>query len=285
MDDFLDRLGAELARAASSPAARPALSENHRGASEDGFLERLGGELTHAFAATRVRHTATPMTARRRRRRRLPVRSRRALLALAAALVLATGAAIATRSRWLPSSSPPEAGRSPAVLPSPAALRSFAILRRPLQAGDEVPTRTQLTLSGASGANLLLARRAHAPGIVGAWVIPGRGSVCLGVEYARREGGAACAVDARAIAGRLLMFSPWRSPAGRVLGETLAGLVPDGVARVRLTLADGSTNTVAVHDNVYATRLTHTYATSVQFTRAGVRVKIAHIALPFAPGR
>jgi|GEM_PF-3175296 hypothetical protein len=215
------------------------------------FLDRLGDELLRAAQAPRIAPAAAPITPAPVIRLRGPARRRpRWLLGMLALLIAgAAAAAIATKGRPSPGPVPPKPGATLAIEPEPAQLAAFAILRRPRVAGDEIPEGMPLALSGASGANLGLARRAQGSDGAQAWVVPGRGSMCLISAWPERKGGGgACGLDSSALAGRLAVASGSAQAPSR---DFLAGLVPDGVARVAVNLPGGHTITAHVRENVY----------------------------------
>lgn len=216
MPDFLDQLGTELARAASSPTTQP-----------------------------------TPD--RRPTRWRMPMQ-RRGLLAAALGVVAAGGGvAIATLGRPTPGAVPPGAGAAIATNADPADLAAFGILRRPQTSADRIPREKPIALSGASGANLELAR--HVSGTDGgeAWVIPGQGSLCLLTAWpSDHAGGATCSENRTAIAGRLVLTAGAEAAPGYTF---VGGVVPDGTTGVTLHLDDGTGLPLAVNENVYLARV------------------------------
>ena len=136
-------------------------------------------------------------------------------------------------------------------------LTAFGILRREQTATDHVPSSAEVVFSGASGANLALARRAEGLTEGEAYVVPGKGSVCLIAGE-----GAGCTTNAAAAAGKLVLVSGGDKSPGT---ETIAVLVPDGVSTVSAHLSDGSAQSVAVHENVYLARISGS-VTATSFT-------------------
>ena len=130
----------------------------------------------------------------------------------------------------------------------------LGILRRPRVASDALsPLQiSELTDSptAANGPNPALSRQAQ--GLTGgsAWVVPGDGMICF--EYDATAvgggGGGTCQPDASVSNGD---WPPMTSGSGSGGWTSVGGLVPDGVSQVALKLSDGSTETVAVHENVY----------------------------------
>ena len=142
---------------------------------------------------------------------------------------------------------------APAQAIGPDQSADLAILRRPRVASDALSTQqiSELTDSptAANGPNPALSRQAQ--GLTGgqAWVIPGDGMICFECQAAGTLGGGTCQPDASIADGQW----PIETSSGQAaLGVTaVAGLVPDGVAQVTLTLSNGTTQAVAVHENVY----------------------------------
>jgi hypothetical protein len=243
------------------------------------FLDRLGDELLSAARAPRTEARAPAIAPRapRRLREARRTRPRWLLVALALLIVGAGAAAIATRGRQGPGPVPPRPGGALALTPDPADTAAFAILRRPQTAADQVPLELPIGLSGASGANLGLSRRAPRAGEAEAWVVPGRGSMCLISTWpASGGGGASCQPNAAAIAGRLEVSSGSRRARGT---DFIAGLVPDGVSEIAVHLAGGRTRMAAVRENVYLVAVSGT-PESVTFTGPHGVVRLEGVALP-----
>jgi hypothetical protein len=246
------------------------------------FLDRLGDELLNAARAPRTDALAPAVPALaprapRRLREARRARPRWLLVALALLIVDAGPAAIATRGRQGPGPVPPRPGGALALTPDPADTAAFAILRRPQTATDQVPLELPIGLSGASGANLGLARHASGAGGAEAWVVPGRGSMCLISAWpANRGGGASCQPNTAAIAGRLEVSSGSRRAPGT---DFIAGLVPDGVSSITVNLPGGRTDTARVRENVYLIAVSGT-PESVTFTGTHGVVKLEGVALP-----
>jgi hypothetical protein len=161
--------------------------------------------------------------------------------------------AVAIGIRLSAPSVPPRPGAPRATGADALDRRAFAILRRSQLGSDAFPPELHVALSGASGANLALSRRARGIPAGRAWIVPGRGSLCLSVEWPPPGGGgAACAADRTAVSGRLVLTSGIE---GRPRGELLAGVAPDGIPRVRVSLADGTTTVASVHENAYLVEL------------------------------
>jgi hypothetical protein len=124
---------------------------------------------------------ATQHTGRSRLGSRLRSRSRRwfGIVAISTVALGSAAALAATSLAPPPSRTPPDAGAPSALSPSAAAVASLGILKRKGDSADPVPSEYLPSFSGYSGANPELARDAH--GLAGsvAWVVPGRGSICL----------------------------------------------------------------------------------------------------------
>jgi hypothetical protein len=235
------------------------------------FFDRLGEELRRATVAEALQPLPAPaalsvLAGRRPRRLREagPLRGRRWLISFALLIVAgAGGAAVAIESGPNPGPVPPQAGAPLAAAPEPDQLAAFAILRRPRTASDEVPRTVTTYLSGASGANRGLAHHVAGPAGTSAWVVPGRGSMCILASWARGEqSGARCSENATAVSGRLDLTLTSVSTAG---AQLLAGLVPDGVSQVVVHLRSGAEQQAPVSENVYISVL-HSAWQAITFT-------------------
>ncbi len=144
----------------------------------------------------------------------------------------------------------------------------LGILRRPRVASDALSAQqiSELTNSptAANGPNPALSRQAQGLTDGSAWVIPGDGMICF--EYDATPvgggGGGTCQPDTA------ITNSDWpvmTGGSGPGSPTSVAGLVPDGVSQVALKLGDGSTMTVAVHENVYLATV-HGGVASVTYT-------------------
>jgi|HubBroStandDraft_6_1064221.scaffolds.fasta_scaffold325411_2 hypothetical protein len=128
----------------------------------------------------------------------------------------------------------------------------LAILRRPRVASDALSAQqvSELTNSptAANGPNPALSREAQ--GLTGgsAWVIPGDGMICFEYDATAAGGGGTCQPNASITNNDWPVMTGGSGSGGMT---SVAGLVPDGVSQVALKLGDGSTETVAVHENVY----------------------------------
>jgi hypothetical protein len=186
---------------------------------------------------------------------------RAALLTVAGALAAAgalAGGVLGATSAEVPV--PPQATGAPASSVEPALRSGFALLRRAQDAQDGVPGSVTAVFSGASGANLALARRVADAQQDEAWIVPGSGSACILARNGQlRIGGAVCTSSAAALRGELNVQSASSSLPG---GELVAGIVPDGVRSVTLTLADGSRQLAAVREGIYLA-LVHGAVTSI----------------------
>lgn len=245
MTDFLDRLGCELKRVADRPAA-----------SQPSVRPRSERYANRHLRAWLPRH---------------PRRLRVALIATGTVFAM-TGAALAASGVLSPNTAPPEAGRMPAEHLEPSVPAAFAILRRPITKADHVPKADQVTFSGASGANVQLARRARGLTAGIGWVVPGRDDICIitASETNQHQGGAGCTGDAAAIAGKLWLQGTTPTAPGM---EFVAGLVPDGVPSVTLHLTTGSTMVVPVYENMYALELRGSVASVETGTSGGAQAK------------
>jgi hypothetical protein len=172
----------------------------------------------------------------------------------------------------------PYSPQVPVTQVQPAVAADFAILRRPQMPGDAIASapasavavaapsvgvsaQVGVTSSGVAlmpaGVSLRLARSVAVPtsslsaGRV--WVLPGNGALCLRVVDPGGGDAVACQTTDNAQAGMLVgSLQPTLSGSG---GAFVYGLAPDGVNQVTVTGANGSSQTVAVNDNVYATTI------------------------------
>lgn len=204
------------------------------------FLDQLAGQFA---VAERTLSSKAAVPSQRRWRARRTV-----ILALATTLG-ATGAALAATG--VLSSGPvslaqyragEQAALAPVVPPKQAA--AFAILRRSATATDALPvSMLPEPFVRMYGANPALARRVQGlPQGVEAWLVPGNGSLCVVTS-----GGASCGRDAALDKYGLAIESG--SGSGP---QSIAGVVPDGVRSVTITLANGSQQDANVVDNGYA---------------------------------
>lgn len=131
-----------------------------------------------------------------------------------------------------------------------AAAAPLAVLRHPARPRDELPPalKRQLREPGlikGLGADLATARQT-APGV---WAVAApAGVVCTAVSFAAVAVVQSCAErekqdDALFVVTRLV----------RPRGTVIAGLVPDGVRRIRVRLAGGGARSVPVTDNGFRT--------------------------------
>jgi hypothetical protein len=204
------------------------------------FLDQLAVQFA---VAERALSSTGAAPARRRWRTRRTV-----ILSLATTLG-ATGAALAATgvlSRGPVSVAQYRAGEQAALVSvvPPGQAAAFAILRRPATTTDALPaSMLPEPFVRIYGANPALARRVQGlPKDVQAWLVPGNGSLCVVAD-----GGASCGPDAALIKYGLAVES------GSGTGpQSIAGVVPDGVSSVTITLADGRAQDATVVDNGYA---------------------------------
>jgi hypothetical protein len=227
------------------------------------ILDEIGDAL-YAAAATGEQ----PRRKRRWRPSFLGRRGRSALVVVAV-LVCGSGSAggLALAGSFNATAEDPQAwvnGQrvAPAQTIAPDQSAGLAILRRPRDASDVMPAAmvAGLTVSpaDANGPNPALSRRAQGLTDGAAWVVPGDGMICLVTD-----GGGTCQPDASVADGKWPVMTGGSSKAPGM--TAVAGLVPDGVDQVVLTLGDGSTQTIAVHENVYLATV-HGGLRSVSYT-------------------
>ena len=144
---------------------------------------------------------------------------------------------------------PPTSEAAPAASIEPALAAGVALMRRAQTEADAIPASLPVVFSQASGANLALARRVADGEGAEAWIVPGNGSTCILAQVRQyRIGGAVCTTTAAALAGELNVQSASAQLPG---AELVAGMTPDGVESVTMSLADGSTVSAPVRENIY----------------------------------
>lgn len=193
----------------------------------------------------------------------------------------------------------------PAIAPEQAA--HLGILRRERTAVDALPTwdayaATHSPMAG-NGVNPLLSRRARGFSEGGAWLIPGKGTICLetanaaGVRQALQTmpagasaprenghvrgalGNTACATNAEANEG----FSAGTAGSAQDPGVVAtAGIIPDGVESVTVTLSGGGEVKLPVHENVYMSEV-RGWPASVSFLGPRGRVTLSNGPVAPAP--
>jgi hypothetical protein len=160
----------------------------------------------------------------------------------------------------------------PETTVTPDQTASLGILRRSVVASDALDPYDNHVLTdtpaAANGVNVSLARRAQGFTSGAAWVIPGNsGIICLVAENAQavamdsepgpwqdhtRVAGAngvtGCAADSKVTTGWWAGYGFTRDTPGM---DFTGGIVPDGVSQVTVTVADGASTSLPVHDNVW----------------------------------
>jgi len=138
----------------------------------------------------------------------------------------------------LPSARPP-------VKEVPADIaEAFAVFGKPAAQKAETSTqRSEFGVNRTLGRNV---RTATGRSVV---VLPGDGNLCLRITMDSGATGLSCATLEQATAGRLIISQ--REDDDAKVGSSI-GVVPDGVASVTLTSADGRTSTAEVTDNVWS---------------------------------
>jgi len=178
---------------------------------------------------------------------------------------------------------------TPATTMTPDQTADLAILRRAVTAADAIPAGAIISNPkvamgvGEDGANVALARLAQESNGIGAWVMPANdGLVCLAVgpvdaSSPYEGGGPGCmpATSASISAQHACdgpncndTFAPGDTVGNGDLFEIIgpsdphsnlpvyiAGVLPDGVSTVTLTLYGGATKTIPVQNNVFLTAL------------------------------
>jgi len=147
---------------------------------------------------------------------------------------------------------------SPYARIAPGISDQLAVLRRPLNDGDAIPTGVQVTDGYIDWAHARRIAPVAPDGAPGAdrtssalWLSPATGgTVCLQPKPPEADGPAlACADAGQVAAGQLVMTQTWDRS-----NVVLYGVVPDGVTSVRVTFEDGSARSLPVDENVYSAR-------------------------------
>lgn len=147
---------------------------------------------------------------------------------------------------------------SPYARIAPAISDQLAVLRRPLNDGDAIPSGVEVTDGYIDWAHARRIAPVAPGGDRGAdtissalWLSPATdGSVCLQPKPPEADGPAlACADAGQVAAGQLVMTQTWDRS-----NVELYGVVPDGVTSVRVTFEDGSVRSLPVGENVYSAR-------------------------------
>jgi hypothetical protein len=268
------------------------------------LLEQARIEDERVDARARVRsRSRRSLTGRRWTARRL--------LAIAAIAVSCSGGGLALASALEDQRiSPDQWVEGKRVRPEPATAPELAahlgILRRARTAVDALPPWNAYAAThspmAANGVNPLLSRRAMGFTEGGAWLIPGNGTICLetanaagirqalqtmpaGASASRESahirgavGNTACATNADANRG----FSAGTAGSAQDPGVVAtAGIVPDGVESVTVTLSRGDEVKLPVHENVYMGEV-RGWPASVSFLGPHGRVTLSNG--PVAPG-
>lgn len=162
----------------------------------------------------------------------------------------------------------------PATTITPDQTTSLEILRRAQVASDALDSYDSHALAasptgGGDGANVSLARRAQGFTSGAAWVIPANdGNICLITENAQAvemtseprpwdheiripgaNGVTDCEPASQVNTGWPLAYGSTADGPARM--DFTAGIVPDGVSQVSVTVADGDSLTLPVHENVW----------------------------------
>jgi len=271
------------------------------------FFDRLIDEMVRAKSAPRSESTVTPAAQLLQfllLRSALPHSRWRRQLLIGTALLCGPGAvgglALAgtfsgrriTPQQWVDG----QRVQPESAIPT-AQAADLGILRRRREASDALPPSAVFSAThtpmAANGGNPSLSRRARGVVDGAAWIVPGNGVVCLiasngqDLAMARRKpassstptpttrtpgagGAAGCTTDSRAAAG-------WSAGAGGTSESPgvafTAGIVPDGVRDVAVSVAGGGLLPVAVHENVYMAEI-HGWPSSITFVGRAGRVTI-----------
>jgi hypothetical protein len=257
------------------------------------FFDRLIEEIVSSAHAPGSDAVVRPVASPRRLHSTRP--GRRLLVGIALLCISGTvgGLALAgtfdgqriSPQQWVDGQRVPQAA---AITPAQGA--DLGILRRPRVASDALLPWDAFTAThtpmAANGVNPLLSRRAEGFTSGAAWLIPGNGTICLiadnaqGLEMASeqlapgsttpapiarvpRAGGATgCTTPSNAAKGWSAGTSGTRESPGMIF---TAGIVPDGVAAVTVSVTRRASLSLPVHENVYMAEI-HGWPSSVSFT-------------------
>lgn len=154
------------------------------------------------------------------------------------------------------------------VAPSPALTSRFAVFRQAQTAADHLGHR-----NGGALASSYFDDQSHAAMAAAPLAGPGHATdsavyiaggpedtVCLLELPPDADGpGGQCTSSSVAAEGRSILTQERAAPGSDGVGTgggiDIMGIVPDGVARVTVTLIDGETTTLPVHGNVYAANM------------------------------
>lgn len=175
-----------------------------------------------------------------------PIKFRTIAGAVAAALLVGTGAAFATDGEPSsdPSAPPPRPAKAAQTMTVPAELSdAFAILRGPASPGTNAAADDT-----SYGVNRELIRTVTTDAIGSVRIIPGGSGVCLEVDDPAGGSGGSCQSISGAKAGALAISL--RDQTSRS-DRAIVGLVPDGVSNVTV-----DNTTINVSNNVWSARTT-----------------------------
>lgn len=180
------------------------------------------------------------------------LKRRTAVLIVALPVVVAAYAGVAI-SQGTESPQPAEPlMRQKAEGADPQVREAFAVVRRERQKHDAMPAVLAAAVDDGAqtigGANVRLARRAHAIKDAQAYVVPGNGSVCLAVDRGPAAGTSVTCNVLPAVRERGAVTTEAASPIGT--DRRVHALVPDGVEFVRFRTAANRTLDVDVVNNV-----------------------------------
>lgn len=169
----------------------------------------------------------------------LGLRKNRLTLVLAVLVLAAAGAVPASGVLASSKPAPPPAPASTAI---PSELTEhFAVVSGATADVPAAVRESNVGLNEQFGLNPSLAKEvSYSVSSPAIWVIPGSQGICIHIMSEVGQG--ACTSLKNALAGNLQV---------EVGGKTVYGLAPDGNANVTVHDADGSTESVAVRQNVY----------------------------------
>ncbi|HEY4895887.1 MAG TPA: hypothetical protein VII01_07335 [Solirubrobacteraceae bacterium] len=170
---------------------------------------------------------------------------------------------------------------------------NLGILRRPRGPADALPATPAASVTqspmAASGVNLSLSRRVSGIGSGAAWVIPGNNTICLIADNAQAlamasrypsatsrvpgaSGVTSCAPTSSAAKGWSAGTSGTSESRTTVF---TAGIVPDGVNSVTISVDGGQPILLPVHENVYAAEV-QGWPSLVSFTTPAGQVSLSN---------
>jgi hypothetical protein len=214
-------------------------------------------------------------------------RRRVGAVAVVVAGIGATGAGVALSSTGVPLRASPGLMPTPNTSHSPSVASAFAVFRkatvtRAAIAFPALPSGVpRPVIVNKFGLQLANTRYETVGTSVHVWLIPGSSGACMLWQEALAPGvggiGSVCTDQTHVDAG-LLNAQDEVTPGST--DKTLFGLVPDGNTQVAVTLADGTTTSVPVTDNFFATTGSAAAPSMTIKTSSGTAAKIPTVFGP-----